>query len=168
MGCDFPIILRKSLLRISVDPLSPKLAYLAEFLCQYASTNSNHDKNHKNTRYDPHLLLCPRFGTGSSNQIHHWPLHGDLLGHCPGTYPDGTGRNCILLERRPMKTNQNLWHDLFDACVSQLENAATQLDPYWPGGMDYCKLNVILFCIVLPIVLGLSLALNAYLLHHLL
>ena len=66
-----------------------------------------------------------------------------------------------------MKTNQNLWHELFDACVSQLENAATLLDPYWPGGMDYCKLNVILFCIILPIVLGLSLALNAYLLLQL-
>ena len=113
---------------ILADPLSPKLAYLAEFLCRCASTNNNHDKNHRNTRYDPHLPLCPRFGTGGSNQIHHWPLHGDLLGHCPGNSPDGTSQNCILLERRLMKTDQNLWHDLFDTCVIQLENAAALLD----------------------------------------
>jgi hypothetical protein len=60
-----------------------------------------------------------------------------------------------------MRTN---WHKIFDACVVLLEEASSRLDPYWPGGMDYVKINVILFCIVLPIVFGLSLALNAYLL----
>lgn len=58
----------------------------------------------------------------------------------------------------------NIWHASFDVCVSLLQGAAKVLDPVWPGGMDYVKINVILFCIVLPIVLGLSLALNVVLL----
>jgi hypothetical protein len=37
---------------------------------------------------------------------------------------------------------------------------ARKLDPVWPGGMDYVKLNVILFCLVLPLILAASLALN--------
>lgn len=59
--------------------------------------------------------------------------------------------------------NQNIWHQSFDACVLLLQLAAEKLDPYWPGGMDYVKINVILFCIVLPAVMGLSLALNVVL-----
>jgi hypothetical protein len=66
------------------------------------------------------------------------------------------------------KNNHCLWNNVFDACVIQLTEAAERLNPYWPGGMDYVKINVILFCIILPIVLGLSLALNAYLLFRLL
>jgi len=66
------------------------------------------------------------------------------------------------------RTDHCLWHNIFDACVISLEEAARKLDPYWPGGMDYCKINVILFCIILPIVLGLSLVLNAYLLFRIL
>jgi len=53
---------------------------------------------------------------------------------------------------------------VFCACVSLLERAAKTLDPIWPGGMDYVKINVILFCVLLPIILVGSLALNAYLL----
>ena len=53
---------------------------------------------------------------------------------------------------------------VFCACVTLLERAAAILNPVWPGGMDYVKINVILFCILLPIVLVGSLALNAYLL----
>ena len=56
-----------------------------------------------------------------------------------------------------------IWHRVFDGCVLLLQFAAEKLDPYWPGGMDYVKINVILFCIVLPVVLGLSLALNVVL-----
>jgi hypothetical protein len=56
--------------------------------------------------------------------------------------------------------NHNIWHTSFDACVLALQYAAEKLDPYWPGGMDYVKINVILFCIVLPLVLAGSIALN--------
>ena len=41
---------------------------------------------------------------------------------------------------------------------------ANALDPIWPGGMDSVKINVLLFCVLLPIILVGSLALNAYLL----
>jgi hypothetical protein len=53
---------------------------------------------------------------------------------------------------------------MFDACVAWLVAAAEWLNPTWPGGMDYVKINVILFCIVLPIVLIGSLVLNVFLL----
>jgi len=53
---------------------------------------------------------------------------------------------------------------VFCACVSILEWAAAALNPVWPGGMDYVKINVLLFCVLLPIILVGSLALNAYLL----
>ena len=53
---------------------------------------------------------------------------------------------------------------MFDLCVAFLVWAAKKLDPIWPGGMDYTKINVILFCIVLPAVLVGSLALNVCLL----
>ncbi len=53
---------------------------------------------------------------------------------------------------------------MFDLCVTFLVWAAKKLDPIWPGGMDYVKINVILFCIVLPIVLIGSLLLNIALL----
>ena len=53
---------------------------------------------------------------------------------------------------------------VFCLCVSFLERSAAALNPVWPGGMDYVKINVILFCVLLPIILVGSLALNAYLL----
>lgn len=56
--------------------------------------------------------------------------------------------------------NDSIWQRVFDGCVDLLQYTAGKLDPYWPGGMDYVKINVILFCIVLPIILGLSVALN--------
>jgi hypothetical protein len=52
------------------------------------------------------------------------------------------------------------WHALFNLCANFLHWLAAKLDPLWPGGMDYVKINVILFCIILPIVLFVSLALN--------
>ena len=42
---------------------------------------------------------------------------------------------------------------MFNLCANSLHAAAKALDPVWPGGMDYVKINVILFCIVLPLVL---------------
>ena len=57
-----------------------------------------------------------------------------------------------------------VWKWVFDLCVLFLVLLANALDPLWPGGMDYIKINVILFCVLLPIILGGSLALNAYLL----
>jgi hypothetical protein len=56
------------------------------------------------------------------------------------------------------------WKWMFDACVLFLALLANALDPVWPGGMDYVKVNVILFCILLPIILVGSLALNVCLL----
>jgi hypothetical protein len=56
--------------------------------------------------------------------------------------------------------DNNLWHTAFDLCANSLHCLAGRLDPFWPGGMDYVKINVILFCIILPIVLVASLALN--------
>lgn len=53
-----------------------------------------------------------------------------------------------------------LWHGVFGLCANSLAWAAKKLDPIWPGGMDYVKINVILFCIILPIVLATSLGLN--------
>ena len=53
-----------------------------------------------------------------------------------------------------------LWHTVFNLCANSLHAAAKALDPVWPGGMDYVKINVILFCIVLPIILIASLGLN--------
>lgn len=54
------------------------------------------------------------------------------------------------------------WSQVFDACVDLLTLMAALLDPIWPGGMDYVKINVILFCILLPAVLLVSLAANVW------
>lgn len=53
-----------------------------------------------------------------------------------------------------------LWHTAFNLCANLLHWLASKLDPVWPGGMDYVKVNVILFCVLLPIILLASLALN--------
>ena len=53
---------------------------------------------------------------------------------------------------------------VFCLCVTLLERSAAILNPVWPGGMDYVKINVIVFCVLLPIILVGSLTLNAYLL----
>lgn len=56
--------------------------------------------------------------------------------------------------------DNGVWHAVFNLCSNSLYWAAGKLDPIWPGGMDYVKINVILFCILLPIVLVASLGLN--------
>ena len=56
------------------------------------------------------------------------------------------------------------WKWVFDLCVLFLAWLALTLDPVVPGGMDYIKINVILFCVLLPVILIGSLALNIYLL----
>ena len=48
--------------------------------------------------------------------------------------------------------------------MALLVRTAAKLDPIWPGGMDYVKINVIVFCVLLPIILVGSLALNVILL----
>ncbi len=60
------------------------------------------------------------------------------------------------------------WHTVFNLCANFLHWLASKLDPVWPGGMDYVKINVILFCIILPIILVASLALNLAFLFDLL
>ncbi len=49
---------------------------------------------------------------------------------------------------------------VFNLCAYSLHWLAAILDPVWPGGMDYVKINVILFCMILPVVLIASLGLN--------
>lgn len=56
--------------------------------------------------------------------------------------------------------DNGLWHTVFNLCANLLHWLACKLDPVWPGGIDYVKINVILFCILLPIILIASLALN--------
>jgi len=64
--------------------------------------------------------------------------------------------------------DSNLWHTAFDLCAGSLHWLASKMDPWFPGGMDYVKINVIVFCIVLPIILIASLALNVAFLFGLL
>jgi hypothetical protein len=52
------------------------------------------------------------------------------------------------------------WHTTFNLCANSLHWLAGKLDPLWQGGIDYVKIKFILFCIVLPIILLASLALN--------
>jgi hypothetical protein len=54
------------------------------------------------------------------------------------------------------------WHQAFNVCANSLEWAAKKISPYCPGGMDYVKINVIIFCIILPIILACSLGLNVF------
>lgn len=56
--------------------------------------------------------------------------------------------------------DNGLSHSAFNDCANSLSWVAQKLDPVWPGGMDYVKINVILFCLVLPVVLAVSLGLN--------
>lgn len=64
--------------------------------------------------------------------------------------------------------DNGLWHNSFNWCANLLERLAKWLDPIWPGGMDYVKINVILFCYLTPAVIISSLALNVVLLLGLL
>lgn len=59
-----------------------------------------------------------------------------------------------------MKNTCHKYSHAFGLCVDALEFAAKLLNPYWPGGLDYIKINVILFCILLPIIFGSSVVLN--------
>lgn len=59
--------------------------------------------------------------------------------------------------------NCEIYRKPFDICVDLLECAAVKLDPYFPGGLDYRKINVLLFCVAGPLVLGASIALNVVL-----
>lgn len=51
---------------------------------------------------------------------------------------------------------------VFSLCVEVLEWAAQKVDPFWPGGMDYEKINVLIFCVLLPVVLVFSIGMNIY------
>jgi hypothetical protein len=52
------------------------------------------------------------------------------------------------------KRKSDIWEKSFNACANSLVWAAEKLDPWVPGGMIYIKINVILFCILLPLVLA--------------
>ena len=59
-----------------------------------------------------------------------------------------------------MKNNCHKYTEAFGLCVDALEFAAKRLDPIWPGGMNYTKINVLLFCVVGPIIFASSVGLN--------
>jgi hypothetical protein len=67
-----------------------------------------------------------------------------------------SGKEADMLQDK----DNGIWHTVFNLCANFLHWLASKLDPVWPGGMDYVKINVILFCILLPIILIASLALN--------
>ena len=48
----------------------------------------------------------------------------------------------------------------FELCVDALLIAADKLDPVWPGGMDYKKINVLIFCVAGPVIFAGSVGLN--------
>jgi hypothetical protein len=54
-----------------------------------------------------------------------------------------------------------MWHSLFNLCANSLQWTAQKLNRVTPGGMDYVKINVLIFCIIVPAVLLASLGLNA-------
>ena len=54
-------------------------------------------------------------------------------------------------------------HFLFDKCVAGMDWLANKMDPWFPGGMDYAKINVIICCMLIPTVLAASLILNVVL-----
>jgi len=62
-----------------------------------------------------------------------------------------------------MKKNCEIYRKPFELCVDALLIAADKLDPIWPKGMDYQKINVLIFCVAGPIIFAASLALNVFL-----
>jgi len=65
-----------------------------------------------------------------------------------------------------MKNNCQKYYKAFDLCVDALEFTATKLNPIWPGGrgMDYRKINILIFCVAGPAVFAASVGLNVLLL----
>ena len=64
-----------------------------------------------------------------------------------------------------MKNNCHKYTEAFSLCVDALEFAAKKLDPIWPGGrgMNYTKINVLLFRAVGPVIFASSVGLNVIL-----
>jgi len=62
-----------------------------------------------------------------------------------------------------MKNNCHKYSHAFGLCVDALEFAANRLNPIWPGGLNYTKINVLLFCIVGPAIFAGSIVLNVVL-----
>jgi len=62
-----------------------------------------------------------------------------------------------------MKNNCQKYRGLFELCVQALLVTAEKLDPIWPGGMDYKKINVLIFCVAGPALFAASVALNVVL-----
>jgi len=59
-----------------------------------------------------------------------------------------------------VKNNCHKYHKAFDLCVDALEFTATTLHPYFPGGLDYRKINILIFCVLGPIIFASSVGLN--------
>ena len=62
-----------------------------------------------------------------------------------------------------MKKNCEKYRKPFELCVDALMIAADKLDPIWPGGMDYKKINVLIFCVAGPAIFAASVGLNVVL-----
>ena len=62
-----------------------------------------------------------------------------------------------------IKNDCEIYRKPFELCVDALLIAADKLDPYWPGGMDYKKINVLSFCVAGPALFAASVALNVVL-----
>ena len=60
-----------------------------------------------------------------------------------------------------MKNKCEKYRGPFEVCVQALMVVAEKLDPIWPGGMDYKKINVLIFCVAGPALFAASIALNA-------
>ena len=50
-------------------------------------------------------------------------------------------------------------HFIFEACVAALDWMANKMNPWFPGGMDYAKINVILLILGVVALTG-SIGLN--------
>ena len=62
-----------------------------------------------------------------------------------------------------MKNNCEKYRKPFELCVDVLLITAEKLNQIWPNGMDYKKLNIIIFCLVGPSLFAASIALNVVL-----
>lgn len=62
-----------------------------------------------------------------------------------------------------MKKNCEIYRKPFELCVDALLIAADKLDPIWPGGMDYKKINVLIFCVAGPALFAASVGINVVL-----
>lgn len=79
-------------------------------------------------------------------------------------FPGGGRKDECAPAKKVMKRKRTKYLTVFSLCVQVLEWGAQKADPIWPGGMDYEKINVLIFCVLLPVVLFVSIGMNIYVL----